>query len=346
LASSPEFVPAIALNEGFYRDVVAPLVAPWQHSAAHLGWGSDVLGYDTERSTDHGWGPRLCVFVAGADAGAVRDVVNRGLPDEYRGWPVRFGWDDVPERHHVYVGPLAAWAAYTLGCDATGELSHADWLTMPQQKLLGVVRGCVYHDGAGTLTQLRARLAHFPPEIRLWMLASQWQRIQQVEHFTGRTAEVGDELGSRLLAAEIVRDLMRLHFLLANVYWPYVKWFGTAYASLPGNELLRSFFNAAVDARDYPAREAALCAAYEALARMHNASGLTEPVDPTVRPFHGRPFRVLMAERIANACRHAITDDRLRALPLVGSIDQCVDSTDVVQYPEVAQRLRALYDEA
>ena len=58
------FVPGVELCRGFYQDVVAPLV-PCAHSAALIGFGSQVLGYDTERSTDHGWGPRVEVFVDG-----------------------------------------------------------------------------------------------------------------------------------------------------------------------------------------------------------------------------------------------------------------------------------------
>jgi hypothetical protein len=36
-----------------------------RHSAARLGEGSEVLGFDTKRSTDHDWGPRLQIFLAG-----------------------------------------------------------------------------------------------------------------------------------------------------------------------------------------------------------------------------------------------------------------------------------------
>lgn len=62
----PAFVSGIELARGYYRDVVAQLVdAP--HAAGRLGWGSDVVGYDTERSTDHGWGPHLHVLVAPDD---------------------------------------------------------------------------------------------------------------------------------------------------------------------------------------------------------------------------------------------------------------------------------------
>jgi hypothetical protein len=58
------FVPALKLNGAFYTDVVRDLVQPCAHAA---GWGSDILGYDTARSTDHGWGLRLQVFVDGTD---------------------------------------------------------------------------------------------------------------------------------------------------------------------------------------------------------------------------------------------------------------------------------------
>jgi hypothetical protein len=44
-------------------EVVAPRLGGMRHSAARLGTGSDVLGYDTARSTDHDWGARLAVLV-------------------------------------------------------------------------------------------------------------------------------------------------------------------------------------------------------------------------------------------------------------------------------------------
>ncbi len=53
-----QFVPGRELSRAFYHEVVRELVRDVEHSAALLGWGSDVLGFDTERSTDHGWGPR------------------------------------------------------------------------------------------------------------------------------------------------------------------------------------------------------------------------------------------------------------------------------------------------
>ena len=93
-------------------------------------------------------------------------------------------------------------------------------------------------------------------------------------------------------------------------------------------------------------REDALVAAYEASARMHNATGLTEPVDPTVSNFYSRPFRVLHSERFVTACLARVRDAWLQSRPLVGSIDQIVDSTDVLAQPQLARSLRALYGTA
>jgi hypothetical protein len=341
---TPGFVPNLELNARYYEQVVEPLVRAWPHSACRLGWGSEVLGFDTERSTDHGWGLRLAVFVGSDNVEAARVAVHEGLPESFEGWPVRYGWDLYPVVHHVEVSTLAQWLVDTIGCDATTEMSEIDWLLAPQQHLLGVVRGAVYRDDIGALTDVRARLQWYPDDVARWILACQWQRVAQEEAFVGRTAEVGDEVGSRLVAARLVRELMRLHFVLAREYWPYTKWFGSAYRALPGASELLPRLEAAIAATTFEARESSLVAAYEFLARMQNDTGLTDTVEPTVRNFYGRPFRVIDAGRFVEACRASIANPWLQTLPLVGSIDQFVDSTDVLSFAEIARRLHSIYD--
>lgn len=333
----PDFVPGRELNAAFYAEVVGPAVGAVPHSAAYLGWGSEVLGYDTERSTDHGWGPRLQVFVAETDVDTVTERIHAALPDEFRGWPVRFGWDEIAPREHVEILPLGQWLRGQLGFDPTAGITTADWLKAPQQLILEVVGGAVFHDGVGDLTAVRAALAWYPDEVWLYLLASQWRRIEQREAFVGRTAEVGDELGSRIVAARLARDVIRMCFLIERQYAPYTKWLGTTFAGLDAGKEVGPALERALSADGYAEREAGLVDAYEAVARRFNGLGLTDPVEPTVRPFHTRPFLVLHSERFVAACRARMTED-WRDLPLIGAIDQHVDSTDIASAAEIAKK--------
>jgi Domain of unknown function (DUF4037) len=340
----PEFVPGVELARRFYAEVVGPLVAGRAHSAAFVGTGSDVLGLDTERSTDHGWGPRLQLFLAGAEVEPVRTLLDDRLPETFCGWAVRYGWDDVPVAHHVETAERGAWFRSRLGFDPCEPVSTLDWLTASSQTLLELRSGAVFRDEGGELARARGALEWYPRDVWLWLLASQWRRIAQEEAFVGRAAEVGDELGSRVVAARLARDLMRLCFLVERRYAPYSKWLGTAFARLDSAPEVGPALQDALAATAYPARETALVRAYEAVAKRFNALGVAGPQDPSVRPFYTRPYLVLSADRFASACLAAVEDEQLRRLPLVGAVDQLADSTDVLTSPELARRLGALYE--
>jgi hypothetical protein len=179
----------------------------------------------------------------------------------------------------------------------------------------------------------------------LYLLAAQWRRVGHLEAFVGRTGEAGDELGSRLISSSLARDLMRLCFLMERRYAPYAKWFGTAFAHLRCARELGPLLEGALAADTWGRREAYLSRAYEAAARMHNALGVTAPLETGVSKFHGRPYLVLHAERFATAIEAIVSDPRVRALPPgLGSSDQLTDNTTVLTNPEIYDRLRAVYD--
>lgn len=340
----PTFIPGAELATSCYHEIIAPLLQDVPHSAGLLGSGSDVLGYDTERSTDHGWGPR-CTVLVGEDAAIepLRRRIEAALPPTFRGWPTRYGWDGLPEQAHIIVEQLAAWTVGQLGLDPEGELDEFDWLLLPQQRLLEVVAGPVFHDGLGRLEPLRTALRWYPDDVWRWLIGAQWQRISQEEAFVGRAAEVGDELGSALVASRLVREVMRLCFLLERCYAPYAKWFGTAFAALPiAGDGLRELLHAACTATDFVVRERSLTTAYRAVAEACNRLELADHVDPSIRSYHSRPFQVIHAERFAAAFARAQPNAVLRALPPVGAIDQWVDSSDVLAHPDRCRRLHSM----
>jgi hypothetical protein len=347
----PTFIPGLQLAAATYHGAVRPILATvfpdLAHSAALLGPGSEVLGYDTVRSTDHDWGARLLLFLSPADADrqarAVTEALAAHLPTNVHGWSTHFSptqpgqsrWlqpaDDGPIDHRVDVVDLGTWLRTRLGLDPRTGMRPRDWLAVPTQLLLEVTAGAVFHDGLGELEPIRAALAWYPDDVWRYVLACQWRRIAQEEAFPGRCAENGDDLGSRVVTARVVRDLMRLALLLERRYPPYCKWLGTAFAGLRSAPALQPLFTEALAAPSWPQRESAVSAAYEYLARAHNDLGLAEPVEPTVRLFHDRPFRVLAADRFGDAAPRAIADPEVSALtPYVGAVDQFVDSTDIL----------------
>src|SRR4051794_37224036 len=69
--TEPDFIPGLELSRRFYTEAVRPVldaaIPALAHSAARIGSGSEVLGFDTPRSADHEWGPRLQLFLSPAD---------------------------------------------------------------------------------------------------------------------------------------------------------------------------------------------------------------------------------------------------------------------------------------
>lgn len=362
-----DFIPGLALSRGFYHELVRPLLDEafpgLAHSAALIGSGSEVLGFDTAMSSDHHWGPRLLLFLREADmdrAGPVHEMLRHRLPPTFRGYPTNFGAPDPtdkgtqllqaieagPVNHRVEIATLRGFFEDVLKVDIDRPLDVADWLTLPQQSLLSITAGAVYHDDLG-LDDVRARLAYFPPDVWRYLLAAGWTRIGQEEHLMGRAGYVGDDIGSALIGGRLVRDIMHLCFLMERRYAPYPKWYGTAFKQLACADSLLPSLSGALAATSWQAREQHLCAAYETLARLHNALGITDPVPDSTSSFFGRPFRVIWGERVAEAITARITDPAVRALldrPVIGSIDQISDSTDLRSYAAWRPRLRALYE--
>ncbi|MDP9237281.1 MAG: DUF4037 domain-containing protein [Chloroflexota bacterium] len=344
-----KFVPGVELSRRYWHEVVRPIVDDLlpgvPRAAARIGAGSDVLGFDTERSADHGWGPRVTVlFDDGFDLSRERRIallkaIDARIPVAFLGYPTRFAASEGgTERHQAMLTTVREWFTLALGFDPRREITDDDWLATPAQLLLEATAGAVFEDPGGGLTSARERLRWYPDDVWLYLMACQWRRIDQEEPFVGRTGEVGDDLGSALVTARLVRDLMRLCFLMERQYAPYIKWLGPAFAHLKCAGELSLLFERALRAASWKEREAALVPAVESVARAFNALAVAEPQDPKARYFYNRPFLVLESSRFVEACMDRTP---LSRLGYVGGIDQFVDSTDVLSRPAAAQRIRA-----
>ena len=167
-------------------------------------------------------------------------------------------------------------------------------MTFPSQKLRSTIAAEVYHDGIG-LQAARDRFNYYPHDVWLYLLASGWNRIGQEEHLMGRAGMVDDEIGSGIIGSRLVRDVMRLCFLMEKQYAPYAKWLGKAFTQLKCAADLSPILRRVQLAEAWQEREKHLTAAYEYVAEMHNRLGITETLPARVSSFFGRPFLVIQA---------------------------------------------------
>ncbi len=361
----PTFIKGLDLSEAFYHEAVKPILnsdfPQLRYSAGLIGPGSEVLGFDTEQSTDHEWGPRLFLFLSQADhplyTETIKERLQHKLPYQFRGYSTNFvpvpegqtAWlepiSEGPVNHRVSVRTVEATFQQFFGLDLSRPLTALDWLTTPQQMLLSLTSGRIFHDGLGTLKPLQAQFAYYPHDLWLYFLAAGWRRIAQEEAFMGRNGQVGDELGSQVIASRLVHDLMALGFLMEKRYIPYPKWFGPAFAQLHCAAQLTPLLQGALSTAGWQAREKYLSAVYTLLAEMHNALGITQPLSTAVSNYYNRPFKVIYGDRFADSILAAITAEEVRRLPPhLGGIDQWANSTDVLSHPERCKQLTMLYE--
>ena len=364
MSSMRNFIPGLKLSELFYSEAARPILDAFfphvAHSAALLGWGSEVLSYDDIQSPDHHWGPRFLLFLSPEDHDqhkhAIRETLSRNLPHRFKGYATSFGEPDEvgvrlpseiesgPVNHMIHIETIEGFFRWYLGCNPYEPVIAADWLSFSEHKLLAVTKGKVFHDGLGELEEIRRKFHYYPRDIWLYQLATQWIKIFEDREFISRCGDVGDELGSMVIASRQVNKLMRLCFLMERKYAPYTKWFGTAFSELECASELGPIFKDVLLSSTWKERESNLARAYRIIARMHNALKITRPIVEDVSNYHGRPYVVFDAPDLVHNIMTSVADEEVKAIKHgLGSVNQFVDSTDQLSKNSLVEMLKAVY---
>lgn len=333
------FVPGLELSRRFYLEAVRPILEAefpsLPHSAALLGRGSEVLGFDDEMSGDHNWEPRVLLFVRDEDQARQGEAIAETLRQQV---PPRFA--DRATKYAIHT--VRGYFLDHLDFDVDREIEARDWLTFPEQRLRMITAGAVYHDEVG-LEAVRDRFAYYPHDVWLYVLVAGWWRIHPEVNLVGRAGFAGDELGSAVIASRLVHDLMGLCFLMERQYAPYSKWFGTAFSRLSCGAELSPILRKVLQAETWQEREEALMTAYEVVAAMHNALQITPPVSTEVLQLWDRPFKVFWGD-FPGALSAEIEDPVVKQLAErwpAGGIDQL---RDVLWNPRYRGQLLRLFD--
>lgn len=203
---------------------------------------------------------------------------------------------------------------------------------MTGQAALEITAGEVFRDDTGDLTALRDALTWYPDDVWRYVIACDWQRIDQELPLMQRAGHRGDDLGSRVIAARLVDVAVHLAFVLCRRWMPYAKWRGTLFAQLSLAPRLAPALSRALAVDDWQERGASLAAALEALGDQQGRLGIPS-ASPACVPFWDRPYVQTdpgMVARIIDSIR----DPGVRDLPSgLGSIEQRSDNVDLLMSP-------------
>jgi hypothetical protein len=324
-------------------------------SAARLGGGSDVLGFDDQQSPDHDWGPQVDLFLSARDfksvGDSIYDVLSKNLPFTFKGFSTHFDDDYLmcninkyPIIHRVRTHSVESYFTHYIGFNPANGVSEFDWLRTPEQKLRTIHSGKIFHDGLSALQEIKNKLKWYPDDIWYYILACQWRRIDQEEPFVARCGDVGDELGSRVVASRQVKEIMHLCFYIEKEYAPYSKWFGIAFSKLQCAQKLQPFLERIFLQEHWKDREKILSEVYLILAEMHNDLAITEYIEPKITNFHDRPYAVPESDRFVQALVNKVQSPRLKSLKRpIGSVNQFTDSTDISCWNSALESISSVY---
>ena len=199
-------------------------------------------------------------------------------------------------------------------------------LAYPEHLFLMVTAGAVFRDDLGELGALRETFRYFPREVWLYKIAAQWNRIAEERTYVGRTADAGDELGSKVIAARMTHNIMRLALLLERRYAPYPKWFGSAFSGLPCAADLNPLLERVLSASDWREREDHILRAVRFVAELQLRKKIPGAIAPEEGALHDRPFRFIDTVKLAAAIQAEIVDEQLGQMPSFGGADQFLGS--------------------
>lgn len=342
-----KFIKGLDLARGYYQDVVKPLLnshyPQLSYSAALMGFGSDVLGLDNETSMDHAWGPRLQIFVAQSEDHLCEELkafFSRELPYSYSGFPTNFseGFPIMEEicqgevNHMIELGTLEGFASYHLKTLKIKDFSYQEWLGFQDQVLLEITSGEVFHDGLGTLIPFREELGFYPQDIMKLRLASLWLSIGNEEPFLGRCIEMKDPLGAKWISARLAGSLMKIAFYLENRYIPYSKWLGVLFQRLDCFKDLKETFSRLLYESNPLELNQRYIEAGTLILKLQERVLKKDFSQGGAGDFHDRPYRVFMAEDMAEEIQQSITDDQIRSMELSKlAMDIKLDSVDMTE---------------
>ena len=231
----------IEVSRQFFSDIVKPILQEYfpvetgRTAFGLFGYGSEALGLDDAYSRDHHWGVRIDALMPQAiydnSHQAMLETLAARLPETYQG-------HSLQEGHLAGAGlspePLEGFLQRTIGLDRPPQ-TDLEWLNIPEEDIIHVVNGEVWHDPLGRFTAIRDRFSnHYPEPVRLRRIAHWCRYFSGMGTYALRRALLRNNLYyANITFSRALRWGVQLAFLLDKVYCPYDKWTMVYFDRLP-----------------------------------------------------------------------------------------------------------------
>ena len=231
----------ITISRQFFEQIVKPILerefpAETAQTAFGLfGQGSEALGMDDDYSRDHHWGVRIDALMSPEiyehKSEAMQQVLAANLPKTYQGLEIGQG---LIAGAGISPDTLPGFLHRSIGLDRAPQTDE-EWLGMPEEDIIHVINGEVWHDPRGEFSAIRTRLAAYYPEpVRLRRMAHWCRYFSGMGTYALKRALLRDnELFATLALGKAVRWGIQLAFMLDKQYYPYDKWLSAYFARLP-----------------------------------------------------------------------------------------------------------------
>jgi len=230
----------IEISKRFFEQQIRPvLLAEFPEASQRVacgifGYGSECLGMDDQYSRDHHWGLRIDMLIPDADFASlsqeIRSRISARLPDSFEGYDLREG--------HVEgagIGPesLEGFLSRTIGLTRAPE-SIGEWLDMPEEDIVHVTNGEVWHDPSGRFSDIRKALTYYPEPVWLRRISHWCRYLSGMGIYPLHRALLrGNLVYATTAFGRSIKWALELAFLLNKTYFPYDKWLYPFFKDLP-----------------------------------------------------------------------------------------------------------------
>jgi hypothetical protein len=231
----------IDISRLFFEQIVHPILREYhpeetaQTAFGVFGYGSEALRLDDEYSRDHHWGLRIDALmpqdIFETRREAIAETLRTQLPESFAGHSLR-------EAHLAGAGlapdNLTSFLQRTIGLDHA-PASFVEWLRIPEEDIIHVINGEVWHDPLGKFSKIREVLNRYYPEpVRLRRIAHWCRYFSGMGTYALKRAILRDNnFYATTRFSNAIRLGVQLAFLLDKVYFPYDKWLMVYFERLP-----------------------------------------------------------------------------------------------------------------